>query len=123
MLFRSHRSALDALPKGHYLHLDHVRESDAAYDKVHGPRCNQCKLHFGFDVLVNCPEWRSSATPTPIGKDENGKWRSAGSDEYTSNLCGRLAHIVLDDEVMKSLTPTTPTEEPAGGGEQYVNEY
>jgi len=28
------RSALDALPKGHYLHLDHVRESDAAYDKV-----------------------------------------------------------------------------------------
>lgn len=31
-----------------------------------------------------------------VGKDENGKWRSAGSDEYTSNLCGRLAHIVLD---------------------------
>ena len=51
-----------------------------------------------------------------VGKDENGKWRSAGSDEYTSNLCGRLAHIVLDDEVVESPTPATPTEEPAGGG-------
>jgi len=59
---------------------------------------------------------RTAVNTSLVGKDENGKWRSAGSDEYTSNLCGRLAHIVLDDEVMESLTPATPDEEPAGGG-------
>jgi len=51
-----------------------------------------------------------------VGKDENGKWRSVGSDEYTSNLCGRLAHIVLDDGVPEPSAPATPQEESAGGG-------
>ena len=87
------RSALDALPKGHYLHLDHVVESDAAYDKVHGPRCNECKLHFGFDVLVKCPECDDEYCPKcvrylrhwPCTEDNKG----AGNCEVCKIRCLR----------------------------------
>ena len=51
-----------------------------------------------------------------VGKRDNGKWRSEGSDEYTPNLSGRLAHIVLEDEDEGVTTPTTKDVDAAGGG-------
>ena len=73
-------------------------------------------IKFLGESMCPGPQGGHDHSTSLVGKDENGKWRSAGSDEYTSNLCGRLAHIVLDDEVVESPTPATPTEEPAGGG-------
>lgn len=63
-------------------------------------------------ILVG-PQGGHDHSASLVGKDENGKWRSVGSDEYTSNLCGRLAHIVIDDEVLE---PSTPRPDARGAG-------
>ena len=54
-----------------------------------------------------------------VGKKDDGKWRSEGSDEYTPNQCGRLAHIVLEDDDGVS-TPAATSVEPAGGGGEHT---
>ena len=100
-----HRSALDALPKDRYLHLDHVRKSDAAYDKVHGPRCNECKLHFGFNVLVECPECADEYCPKcvrylrhwPCTEDNKGAGQLRGVQDQVSTLRHRGVRRVRDD--------------------------
>ena len=73
-------------------------------------------IKFLGESMCPGPQGGHDHSASLVGKDENGKWRSVGSDEYTSNLCGRLAHIVLNDAVLEPSTPATPQEEPAGGG-------
>jgi hypothetical protein len=73
-------------------------------------------IKFLGESMCPGPQGGHDHSASLVGKDENGKWRSVGSDEYTSNLCGRLAHIVLDDGVLEPSTPATPQEESAGGG-------
>ena len=47
-------------------------------------------IKFLGESMCPGPQGGHDHSTSLVGKDENGKWRSVGSDEYTSNLCGRL---------------------------------